>query len=106
MALKRIIREQYVNEDLIYDAISSPLIKIKKELIEYCVPQDITRHSLEIPSIPGGKIETVETSAEGEKNYRKHTKPKLDFYYLEGSNVEDLERIREVIMKYGLERKV
>jgi hypothetical protein len=123
MTLKKLIRESYTNSEIKYEYKKGPLEEIKNELkdfLSFSYKELVTPLSLshaisppseytisdirEIPTIPGGKVQFMETRISNPKP--KYHLPTINFIYLEGSPEEDLEFIREIITKNNLQRKL
>jgi len=99
MALTKVLKASFGNENIKYFWGDSPIFKIKEELKQYISPQETSSYDLQIPSISGGRLIMTEST-----NGKIFSNPKADFYYL--PNADDLEKRTEVtniIIKHGLE---
>ena len=107
MALIETKVEIYKYENYLSDTherrLNSPKNKLLEKLSPYSMPSSGAGDSMvEIPSIPGTKVDVVEST--NMHDYSRDIKAKL--YYLENANEQDLNEIRKIIKKILLVKKV
>jgi len=98
MTLKKVIKELYsIKDENIKD---SPHFDILEKLKPYSSPVEWNENVLSIPSIPGGRAWVTENSQINHPYNILSVDAK--FHYLEGSDEEDLQFIRNIFLKKGL----
>lgn len=103
MPLKKVIKEKYSLKKHFPNCNDAPRTKILEDLKPYSSPPTYSNdNARNIPSILGGVVYVIETISANKPGIQD---TKVFFHYLEGADKEDLNFIRNIICKKGLERK-
>ena len=97
MALQKVINEEYFSLGSLAD-----YSKIYNKLLSNLEPYSISRNGfLDIPSIPGLKI-SIESTVKPKKNQGYNLSIKTTISYLETTDKDNLDELRNLILDAGL----